>query len=392
MSSRRIEVLLFIETSRAYGRGVIKGIAQYAHEQGNWSLFFEDRSLYDPIPAWVKQWKGDGIITRTTTPSQLRDLSELRVPRVEMFGSIAPEVGCDDAILGRMASEHFISKGMHHFAFFSPEMPWWCRNRFECFEQFLALYGYTCHCFERKRKATQRLSPGWNVRDDTILKEWLLSLPKPIGLFAATDSYSLTVLGACRRYGIDVPNQVAILGTDNDVAICHSVTPQLSSIDVNSTLTGYTAASLLHQRMQKKRTPIKTPIFISPAYVVTRQSTDIIAIPDEDIIEAISFLRKHAVHGVTVGKIAEHVGLSLSTLNRRFRKYFGQSPKNEIVKCKIDEAKRFLRETRLPVHLIAKRSGFEPPEYFVRAFKREVGLTPLQYRKTFLASATVDEK
>lgn len=377
------EVLLLVETSRAYGRGVIEGIAKYADEQGNWSLHFEDRSLHDRLPFWLKHWKGNGVIARSTTPSQRHEIQQLNIPCVELFGATSPEVCCDDILVARMAAEHFLSRGLYHFAFFAPEMPWWCTHRFKQFERCLHLFGHSCHCFRRKRHHTQTLSPTWNASDDRLLKDWLLQLPKPVGLFAATDAYSLTVLGACRRLGIRVPGEVAILGADNDKTICLSVTPRLSSIDVNNALTGYKAAELLDLRMKKKKTSSLIPILIPPAYVVERQSTDMVAIDDDDTTEALVLIRKYATEGITIAEVARRVGLSQSTLTRRFHRYFGYSPEQELVRCKIDYAKRCLRETTLPTYTVGKKAGFTPPEYFARAFKREVGMTPNQFRRAF---------
>ena len=379
---KQYEILLLIETSRAYGRGLINGISRFAREQGNWSLYFEDRSLYDPLPLWLKHWKGDGIIARSATSQHSRGVRQLQVPFVELFGSIkSMEVCCDEVHIGRMAAEHFLSRGFSNFAFFAPEMPEWCRFRYKQFDHHLRLFGYSSFCFEPHRKRTGALSPSWDAADDRVLINWLAEIPKPIGLFAATDAYSLTILGACRRLGIHVPEEVAILGADNDKTICLAATPQLSSIDVNNVLTGYTAAKLLQQRIEEGKNMEKQSIFIHPAYVVTRQSTDMIAIDDEDVIQAMLLLRKNATQGITISDIVEKVGLSQSTLVRRFKKYLGHTPEQEIIKLKIERAKQYLRETNFPIHLVGKKTGFNPPEYFVRAFKRETGQTPNQFRE-----------
>lgn len=384
MLRKKKQVLLLIETSRAYGRGVIEGISKYASEQENWSLYFEDRSLHDHLPYWLKNWRGDGIIARTATPAQRRSIMQLKIPYVELFGTHAPEVGCDDAMIARMAAEHFLIRGIRHYAFFAPEMQWWCRHRFEHFQRTLRCYGHSCFCFSRKKKTGKALSPSWDVSGDRELRNWLLKLPKPVGLFAATDVYSLTVLGACQREEIRVPEDIAILGADNDHTICLSVTPQLSSIDVNNVLTGYTAAGLLHERMTlPKRRWRTTPLFTPPAYVVARQSTDLAACDDEDIVKAMEICRKNATQGMTVATLADSVGLSLRTLRRRFKKYIGHSPEREIIDIKINLAKQYLRETDLPVYAISRKVGFNPPEYFVKAFKKEVGLTPMQYRQKY---------
>ena len=382
--TRKKQVLLLIETSRAYGRGLIEGVAKYASEQDDWSIHFEDRSLHEHLPSWLKHWKGDGIIARTTTTAQRQSILQLGVPYVELFGTHAPEVGCDDTLIAQMAMEHFITHGIRHFAFFAPDMQWWCRHRFERFQQVLQDSGYPCACFKRKKKPGNTLSPSWDVSGDRELRNWLLELPKPTGLFAATDVYSLTVLGACQRAGIRVPGEIAILGADNDHTICLSVTPQLSSIDVNNVLTGYTAAELLHERMTLPKQQWRaTPLFTPPAYIVPRQSTDIAVSNDEDIVKAIELIRKNAIKGITVMEVAESVCLSLRTLRRRFKKHIGRSPEKEIIDIRINVAKQYLRETILPVYIVSQNVGFNAPEYFVKAFKKEVGLTPVQYRKKY---------
>ena len=384
MKYAKKQILLLIETSRAYGRGLIEGISKYASEQGNWSIQFEDRSLHDPLPYWLKNWKGDGIIARTSTFMQRQRILKLKVPYVELFGLHTPEVGCNDATIAQMAMEHFVARGICHFAFFAPEMQWWCQNRFEHFQQTLQQHGYSCFCFKQKKKLGKALSPSCDISSDRELRNWLLKLPKPTGLFAATDVYSLTVLGVCQRAGIQVPREIAILGADNDHTICLSVTPQLSSIDVNNVLTGYTAAGLLHERMiQPKRQWRATPLFIPPAYVVTRQSTDIIACDDEDIVKAMELIRTNAITGITVTDVADTVCLSLRTLRRRFKKYIGHSPEKEIIDIRINVAKQYLRETTLPAYIISQNTGFSHPEYFIKAFKKAVGQTPMQYRKKY---------
>ena len=378
------QILLLIETSRAYGRGLIEGISKYATEQGNWSIHFEDRSLHDPLPYWLKNWKGDGIVARTATTAQRQSILKSRIPYVELFGPQTPEVGCDDAIIAQMAVEHFVTRGICHYAFFVPEMQWWCRHRFEHFQRALQDYGYSCSCFRWKKRPGKALSPSWDVSGDRELRNWLLTLPKPTGLFAATDAYSLTVLGACQREGIRVPEEIAILGADNDHTICLSVTPQLSSIDVNNVLTGYTAAELLHERMTlPKRQWRSGPFYTPPAYVVPRQSTDIAVCDDEDVIKAMELIRENAVKGITVTEVADVVCLSLRTLRRRFKKHIGYSPEKAIIDIKINMAKQYLRETTLPIYVISRNVGFDPPDYFVKVFKKKIGLTPIQYRKKY---------
>lgn len=372
-------ILLLVETSRAYGRGLVEGVSKYAYEQGNWFVHFQDRGLVEKLPHSIKNWNGDGIITRTSSRKLEKMIREKKIPFVELFGRTTPEVCCDEKMVGRLAAEHFLERGLKNFGYFSIGSPDWSKRRGDSFEYVLRFFGHTLNRFRQKHPSRSPL-PSWDPSNDGELIEWLKSLPKPIGIFCASDIHAITIQECCRQVNIAIPEEVSVLGTDNDRTLCNVANPKISSIDLNSSQIGYTAAHLLHRRMLDPKVDIKVPLFMPPSFVETRQSTDTIAIDDPDVAQAIRFIREKATQHITVADVAAHVALSQATLFRRFRHYLGHSPEREIIKVKIDRAKFLLLETNLPLSVIASKTGFMPPEYFFRVFKRECGVTPQHYR------------
>ena len=211
--------------------------------------------------------------------------------------------------------------------------------------------------------------------------KWVRSLPKPIGVYAVGDMHAVRLLDACHEIGVAVPEEVAILSVGNDPLICETVRPTISSLDLDLPSIGYLAAELLDRMMAGKRV-CKETIYTQPSQVVKRQSTDVIAIDEPDLVAAVHFIRQWACQGITVSQVAHEIGLSRSVLDRRFRQNLGRTPKAEIMRIRIENAKRLLTQTTLDSRAVAKRSGFSSSGYFIKAFRRETGMTPRAYRGT----------
>jgi LacI family transcriptional regulator len=188
------------------------------------------------------------------------------------------------------------------------------------------------------------------------------------------------LIDVCRELGIAVPEEMAILGVGNDPVVCETLHPTLSSIDLDAKRIGYEAARMLDRKMAGQR--VHDLICIPPSCVVVRQSTDVTAIEDADVVQAMRFIRDFACTGISVSRVAEEAGISLSSLKRKFRKFVGRSPKAEIMRIQIEHAKRLLAQTDRDCASIARRCGFNSLVYFTRAFRREVGMPPNAYRRT----------
>lgn len=383
------QVLLLIETSRAYGRGLVEGIARYAEERGPWSIHFEERGLGDPLPRWLKDWRGDGIISRTTRRRDMEKLQGLRLPIVELFGQpglTMPVVRPREETIARLAAEHFLDRGLGHFAFFSSSRAAWVCWRQKAFESFLQDRGHECRSFctaPERLRGDKESSPG----DDRAVVRWLKELPQPCGVFCATDQHAMRLLRVCRNCGIAVPEQIAVLGVDNDPVICGVCHPPLSSIELGSDRIGYEAASLL-DRMMARRRPSTGDVLIEPVEIVTRQSTDTLAIDDPEVAQAVRMIREQACRRARVSDVADVLGLSRRALEQRFQAALQRNPQEELIRVRMERAKSLLSRGETRMASIAKASGFSSLAYFSRAFRRHTGMTPRQYRTKYRQSAS----
>jgi LacI family transcriptional regulator len=286
-----------------------------------------------------------------------------------------------------MIIDHFIDCGLRHFAHFGYEETQATRPLQNALDRTLAERGFQCHYFQAP--SAKHMLPQWHEEMRPHLLKWLRSLPRPIGVLGHGDVHALRLLGACRDLDIAVPEEMAILGIGNDSVICEAVHPTLSSIDVNAAHIGYEAARLLGQLMGGKKVPSVT--HIPPSHIAARQSTDLFVIDNVEISQAARFIREFACQrNLDVSRVAEEIGVSRSLLERGFREYFGRSPKAEIMRIRIENAKKFLGKSKRSIEAIARNCGFASVQYFTRAFRREVGTTPYVYRQEQGSSADQD--
>jgi LacI family transcriptional regulator len=375
-------ILLLIETSRAYGRGIVEGVARYSKKHGPWSIQFEERALDSPPPAWLDQWQGDGVILRTNNLQLDKRLREIGKPLVELHGH--PKIGVaqvrTDGQLGvRMVVEHFVGCGLQNFAYFSKEEGWWIDVNREHFVQALKEIDRQCHVYRPIDGNDAHADYSEQQRRHVI--EWLRSLPSPVGIYTAGDLQAAWLLDACQEAEIAVPGQVAVMGVGNDSVICETARPMLSSLDLNARRIGYEAARLLDKKMAGL--PADGTVYIPPSHVAVRQSTNLMVVDDPDVADAMSFIRNHACESIDVSDVAEKVGLSRRVLERRFRQHLGRTPLFEILHFRIERAKSLLTKTNLPKERVASKSGFASLDYFNRVFRREVGMTPFAYRRAY---------
>lgn len=365
----------------AFGRGLIEGIVQYANERGPWAIQFEERGLEDPAPKWLKGWQGDGIIARTAVPSLINAIRRVRRPTVELHRvrGVHVDIESDHDLVGQMAADHFLERGLREFGFFAFGETVWIPLRRDGFVRALASRGHDCFLYQAHDRRQVSL-PHWVERQHAHVARWLCSLPQPIGILCAEDVHAMRLLEVCRACRIAVPERIAILGVDNDAVVCSVANPPLSSVDLDSRLMGYEAAALLARRMAG-RSPRGETHFIPPSHIATRQSTDILAIADPDVAEAIRCIRENAHRQIRVTQVAAEVGLSRRTLERRFRNSLGRSLKAEMLRVQIENAKLLLTQSGLAIEAVGKRCGFPSFKYFGQVFRRETGITPRGFRQ-----------
>ena len=377
---RRRSVALLIETSNAYARGLLEGAIRYMRSHDTWSVYLPEQQRTARPPSWLGKWRGDGIIARIETEEMADLVSRKKLPTVDVSAARhvpnIPWVETDDAEISRLAAEHLLERGFRNLAFVGDPGFNWSLWR----EQHFSKIVQQRDCRYLTHQSTSRLDPrySWNSEHRKLAK-WLDSLPKPVGIMACYDIKAREVLDVCRELDLAVPEQVAVIGADNDELLCNLSEPPLSSVIPNSHRAGFEAARLLDRMMAGQRVA-NDAVLIRPLGIETRQSTDTLAIEDADVAEALRFIRRHASSGIKVGDVLKQVPLSRRVLENRFRKLLGRTPHEEIVRQRIARVQQLLSETELPLREIANRTGFEHAEYLSVAFKQATGQTPSQFR------------
>lgn len=372
-------VALLIETSGSYGRGLLRGVAKYNRMHGGWSTYFHPHGLGDPPPAWLTNWKGDGILARVDTPEIADVLLQSGVPVLNLRGTVDdlpfPYVGPDHARIGELAAEHLLEHGLRNFAFCGrpPGIHPGLDERGVSFAQFVARSGYACNSYPAASPAV-----AWELEQGR-LAEWIKGLPKPVGVMACNDERGLQVLDACRRCGANVPDEVAVIGVDNDEHLCDLSIPPLTSVDVNAEQIGYTAAELLDQVMQGRRSKTKSQR-LAPRGIVTRLSTDTVASEDEEVNRAIRYIREHGCNRLRVIDVLGHVGMSRAALQQRMRRVVGRTIHKEIERIRLARVKELLLSPDMTIKQVARATGFSSVQYMTRVFRAAVGETPARYR------------
>jgi LacI family transcriptional regulator len=380
-------VLLIIETAKAYGRDLLEGIGRYAMAHGRWSLYVEERALHDPQPNWLAKWKGDGIIFRSFSQAMVEAIQCCGVPTVETHSQIVghefPLVYADENAIARIAADHFLQRQFQNIGFCAISEDRWVQWRRNAFVTHLKTRGLTCHQMSAQESKGHT---GWDEQLQQ-LAAWVRQLPKPAAVLAANDVCGMRLIDACRMAGIAIPEQVAVLGVDNDAVLDTLTSPPLSSVDPNAARIGYEAAVLLDDLMHGLPQP-KSPIFVEPAGVVARQSTDITAIDDPELSAALTYIRHNAMRGIAVENILSFLSISRATLERRFTRLLGRTPKEEIVRVQLEQVKRLLTLTDDTLSEIADLTGFKTNSHLSVAFKRNTGLSPMQYRLHYRESGS----
>ncbi len=377
----RRSVALLLETSNAYSRGLLDGIVGFVQRHGAWSVYLPEQERGADPPEWLRRWHGDGIIARIETTEIARAVRRTGLPVVDVsagrFLEDIPWFETDDRAIATLAAEHLLERGFRNLAFCGdPGFNWsvWREAQFaECVRNAGGQY------FLHQSIPGSDAHYSWN-RDRKSLLSWLKKLPRPVGIMACYDIKAQQLLGICRDEGIAVPEQVAVIGVDNDRRLCELCDPPLSSVVPNSFRTGYEAAALL-DRMISGESVTSEGRLIPPTGIRTRQSTDILAIDDPDIAAAIRMIRARAFEGITVLEILKHVPVSRRVFECRFQKLLGRTPHAEILRIRLERCRQLLAETDLTLTDIAEATGFPHVEYLSVTFKRELGQTPREFRR-----------
>ena len=368
---RRIGIQL--DFAGGYGRGVLRGVMQYANMRNDWEFVMppmyslKSKKLIDPRTA-------DGVIAMVHATRSIEPFRRAGVPVVNTARTLStreieehkiPTILPDDAAVGAMAYQYFFERGFRSFAFCGHPTAAWSRLRRDAF---------AAGCRRDK------LPFSYASVADGAPHEWIRSLPRPCAVLGANDRYAWHIIDACRENAISVPEEIAVLGVDNDSLLTEMVRPTLSSIDLGAERIGYRAAELLAKLMRRGDVRRRT-LEIQPFGVVTRHSTNILSIQDQAVAESVRFIREHAFEAMTIEDVLKHVAMSRRNLERRFRRVMQRSLLDEVRRVRLDRAAKLLRETDLDMPRVAEQSGFTNQVRFSTVFREHMGDTPTGYRR-----------
>ncbi len=379
------QIAVLVETDSSAGCRIIRGISNYADRHGRWHLLLDPRD-HEHRSALPDGWHGHGIIARITSQKQLERLQARRLPLVNVDDVIEPQedvasVITDEAALAEMALSHLLDRGFRQFAYFAPPSLDYSKRRGQAFAEKVRAAGHECAVYKPGYRAGRRL--GWAERLKRV-DRWIRSLPRPIGVLAVDAEQARQLAEICHLSGIRVPDDVAVLAGSLDELLCDVSTPPLSAVNVASERIGHDAAGLLDQLIAGHAKPTG-PIEIPPRGVQSRQSTDLLAIDDEEIVDALRYIRDHACRGIIVEDILRQVPISRRSLEIQFRKYLGRSPAREIRRVQLERSRDLLGRRELSITEVALACGFANATRFGVAFKKDTGKTPHSFRKELLA-------
>ena len=367
---------------------ILKGIAHYERTHRPWRAYIDDEAIAETDPGWVRNQEWSGVISRHTTPALVHECAALKIPLVDLndcepFGNV-PKVRPDNQAIGQLAAEHFLERGFLRLAFSGFGNCAWSRERRDGFAEAAQLGGATCDVFDVDYPGD--LTPSWDEEQRAKLSAWLARLPKPVGVVACNDMRAFQVMDACEAVGALVPEDAAILGVNNDAIRCELSFPALSSVAADPFQSGFRAAEILDRMMSGE--PLESRYLrIDPRGVVTRQSTDVLAIEDRSVAAALSHIREHACEGLSVENLLRPALTSRSQLERKFRRYLGRSPQAEIRRVQIERVRTLLVDTDYKLTVIAELAGFAHVEYMSVVFKRIAGITPGEFRRRHQSSS-----
>lgn len=348
---------------------IVRAMAERAIQLG---MSIDLADSVEEVPAQ----QGVGLIMSRINRSDAEQAVRRKIPTIALFdqtlSDIVPVVVPDEQGLGRIAADHLLNQGFKTVSFCGPEMPW-SVQRFEGFEQVIRDSQATLH---------EPLIGGEWQRFETpdIMRKWVEGLPLPIGVMCANDKLAVRLRNAVFDTGLSVPEDVAIVGVDNDELRSGYGRVPITSIGLNTVAIGARAADLLADMVRRGITP--PPLTrVPPGHLFQRRSTDVLQVSDPDVLTALKYIASHFREGIRVEDVLNHVMVSRSTLDRRMKQFIGRSCSDEIERIRISHAKMMLIETDAALSEIAAVCGFNYLSHFSHAFRQKVGLSPSQYRK-----------
>lgn len=384
------KIVLLVEHSRTFGRGILYGIARYSRLHGPWAFYRHPPYYMEPwgprkTLSWLKnivhKFDADGVIMRAARNAEA--VLEIDLPIIvldvnERIPALA-NIICSDIEIGKVGAEYLLNRGFQHFAYCGFDDMRWSRERGEGFRNRVKEAGFETSVYVQPKSKSNR---SWE-KEQSFVVDWLRLLPKPVALMVCNDDRGQYVTEACKIAGLHVPEELAIIGVDNDELICDLTDPPLSSVSINTEMAGYEAAELMEKLMAGEEMAGRI-ITVEPTHVVTRKSTDILAIEDHEVAEAVRFIRRNAKRSLQVNEVAEAAALSRRVLEKRFRAILNRSVHEEIKRIRINLLTEMLTQTDMSISEITSEMGFPGPEHVARYFRKVKGMSLIDFRKKYV--------
>jgi LacI family transcriptional regulator len=382
-----IKVVLLLDFTEEYHKNLLQGIVRYSRQFGPWvfcrmPVYYRETIGIDGILKWARDWGAKGLIGQLHSDSEIWKFTHAGISVIaqdfeERFRDV-PNITGAYHDTGRLGAAYFLKKGFKNFAFYGFNDIVWSRERAEGFEEKVREAGHFVHYFEHKRSRSMDL---WYYKP-SALSRWLKSLPKPIALMACDDNQGLHITEASRHAGIRIPEDVAVLGVDNDESICFLSDPPLSSISLDIEKGGYEAARLMQQMIAGEKKKLYN-IMVKPTHINTRSSTDIYSTDDNHIVHALKYIHSNIDKNIKVDQVLREVPLSRRSLEKRFIHITGLPVYKYIYNLRIEKFVERLLETDMTVIEIAQELGLDDAKNIARQFRQIKGLTPLEYRRKY---------
>ncbi|MEN6451743.1 MAG: XylR family transcriptional regulator [Thermoguttaceae bacterium] len=364
-----------------FHRQVLRGIRAYSGHGKPWLFHNAAPTLATFRP--LKEWNPHGIIAHLDDEEFARKIVRLGKPVVDTACMIdqpkLPTVDVDHAAVGRLAAEYFLARGHRHFGYFGSSEACYARCRLASYQERLRQSGFDVHaCYVEYLPRLPDPTSWKSVKSQ--VRRWLRTLAKPVAILADHDVAAHDLADMCQLIGLRVPDDVAILGVDDDELECQLAFPPLSSIAIPAERIGFEAAKLLDQMLSGRRLA-KTPVLLPPIHVVTRHSTSMFAVDEPIVTAAMHYIRNHVSEPLKISAIARELTVRRRMLEQKFRELLGRSVLDEIHQVRIEKAKSLLASQDLSIAEVARQSGFRSPQRMATLFRKIAGLSPREFRR-----------
>jgi len=383
MDESRIKIALLLDKSQSYERGLIRGVVKFSRFTSNWEFFLEAPNYTVPdekkrLMKKIKLWEPDFVIKNDSflnTELKLMGIPIFLTPSNKLIPGVI-NIIADDNIVGKIGAQYFIDKGYKNFAFYGSDELFWSKIRKNAFKQQIEAMGLKCFEMEALMNDNWQNNPEHIVN---LIKEF----PKPIAIMACSDEFGIHIIEASKKAGIRIPQEIAVLGVDNDEFICELFDPPMSSIDQNPESVGYEIAKFI-QRMIVEKKLITGNIIGTDFRVISRLSTDIMAIEDKEVRKALLYIRENVpLRHILVEDVVAATFLSRRILEIRFRKLLNRTIFDEISRIRMDNICHILINSNTHLNDIADSFGFSSATSFSNYFKKSKKVTPLEFRRLF---------